>query len=179
MAKIYEVQTSKNETHAPSIHQDSFLAETAQLIGDVTIDQGASIWFGAVLRGDIENIYIGENSNVQDNTVIHTELGQPCFVDSMTTIGHNAVLHGCHIGKHCMIGMGAIVLNGAKIEDHCLIGAGAVIPENMIIEQGSLVVGIPGRVIRQLKPEEKDEILANTKRYMKNTQIYKKTLKKA
>lgn len=178
MAKIYNVQTSKNEMQTPFIHDDSFLAETAQLIGDVTIEKGASVWFGAVLRGDIENIHIGENSNVQDNAVLHSELGQPCFVDSMTTIGHNAILHGCRIGKHCMIGMGAIVLNGATIEDHCLIGAGAVIPENMIVEAGSLVVGIPGRIIRQLKPEEKEEILANTKRYIKNTQTYKKTLKK-
>ncbi len=179
MANIYSIQTSKGENQTPEIHDDSFLADNVQLIGDVTIKKGASVWFGAVLRGDIENIHIGEHSNVQDNAVLHTELGQPCFVDSMTTIGHNAILHGCYIGKHCMIGMGAIILNGAKIGDNCLIGAGAVVPENMEVEENSLVVGVPGRIIRKLKSEEIDEILANTNRYMKNTQIYKKTLKKA
>lgn len=178
MAHIYEIQTAKKEIKTPKIHEDSFLADTAHIIGDVTIGKNAGIWFGAVLRGDIENIHIGEGSNVQDNAVIHTERHSPCFVDDMTSIGHGAVLHGCHIGKNCMVGMGATVLNNAKIGDNCLIGAGALVPENMIVEEGSLLVGVPARVIRKLNADEIKEIRENTDRYIANVTTYGKTLKK-
>ncbi|MFS8540947.1 MAG: gamma carbonic anhydrase family protein [Tissierellales bacterium] len=155
----------------PNIHEDSFVAETAVVIGDVNIGRGSSIWYGAVLRGDIENITIGEFSNVQDNSVIHTERGEPTKIGDYTVIGHSAIVHGCTIGNNCLIGMGAIILNKAVIGDNCIIGAGALIPEGKVIPPNSLVLGVPGKVVREVTEEEIKSIRNNAISY---NEIYKK-----
>jgi carbonic anhydrase/acetyltransferase-like protein (isoleucine patch superfamily) len=127
-----------------------WVAPTATIIGNVVLEEDASIWFGVVLRGDNEAIRIGAGSNVQDLTVIHTDPGFPCTIGANSTIGHRAILHGCTIGEGALIGMGAIVLNGAVIGKDCLIGAGALIAEGKTIPERSLVLGAPGRVVREL-----------------------------
>jgi carbonic anhydrase/acetyltransferase-like protein (isoleucine patch superfamily) len=125
-----------------------YVAETAVVIGKVRIGVGASIWFGAVLRGDNEWIEIGERTNIQDNCTLHTDPGFPLTIGSGCTVGHNAILHGCSIGKNTLIGMGAILLNGAKIGDNCVIGAGALVGEKAVVADNSVVVGTPARKIR-------------------------------
>jgi carbonic anhydrase/acetyltransferase-like protein (isoleucine patch superfamily) len=125
-----------------------YVAETAIVIGKVRIKLGASIWFGAVLRGDNEWIEVGERTNVQDNCTLHTDPGYPLTVAAGCTIGHNAVLHGCSIGKNTLVGMGAILMNGAQIGDNCVIGAGALVGERKIIPSNTIVIGAPARKIR-------------------------------
>jgi carbonic anhydrase/acetyltransferase-like protein (isoleucine patch superfamily) len=127
-----------------------YVAETAVVIGRVRIKIGASIWFGAVLRGDNEWIEIGERTNIQDNCTLHTDPGFPLTVGSGCTIGHNAILHGCSIGDNTLIGMGAILLNGAKIGSNCVVGAGALVAEKVVIADNSVVVGMPARRIREV-----------------------------
>ena len=131
-----------------------WIAPNATLIGRVVLKRNASVWFGAVLRGDNEPIVIGEDSNVQDNAVMHTDAGTPLVVGKGVTIGHQAMLHGCTIGDGSLIGIGAVVLNGARIGKNCLIGAKALIPEGKAIPDGSLVVGAPGRVLRPLTDDQ-------------------------
>ncbi len=138
----------------PRIHSSSFVHDSAELIGRVTIGPKASIWPLVVLRGDIERITIGESSNVQDSTVIHTSRGLPVVLGKGVTIGHGAIIHGARIGNNSLVGMGAILLDGCVIGKECLIGAGALISENMKIPPRSLVLGIPGRVKRSITPEE-------------------------
>ena len=135
---------------APTVHDDSWIAPDANVIGKVVIEAGASVWFGSTLRGDNEEIRIGAGSNVQENTVMHTDMGYPLIIGAGCTIGHKAMLHGCILGENTLIGMGATVLNGAKIGKNCLIGAGALITEGKEIPDGSLVMGAPGKVVRQL-----------------------------
>jgi carbonic anhydrase/acetyltransferase-like protein (isoleucine patch superfamily) len=135
---------------APEIADDSWIAPDANLIGRVVVEEGASVWFGCTLRGDNEEIRVGAGSNVQENTVCHTDMGYPLIIGAGCTIGHKAMLHGCVIGDNSLIGMGATVLNGAKIGKNCLIGAGALITEGKEIPDGSLVMGTPGKVVRQL-----------------------------
>lgn len=155
----------------PKVHNDTFIADTALVIGDVNIGEGASIWYGAVLRGDIENITIGKFSNIQDNVTVHTEMDIPTKVGDYTVIGHNAIVHGCTIGDNCLIGMGAIIMNRAVIGDNCIIGAGTVITEGKNIPPNSLVMGIPGKVVRQVTDEEIEAIRKNALRY---NRLYKK-----
>ncbi|NLY68116.1 MAG: gamma carbonic anhydrase family protein [Tissierellia bacterium] len=151
----------------PSIHEDAFVADTACVIGDVKIGKGSSIWYGAVLRGDIENITIGEFTNIQDNSVVHTETDIPTKIGDYTVVGHGAIIHGCTIGNNCLIGMGAIILNNAKIGDNCIIGAGALVPEGKVIPPNSLVLGVPGKIMRQVTEEEIEAIRKNALRYYK------------
>ena len=129
---------------------DFWIAPDANLIGKVRIGSGASVWFGATLRGDNEQIHVGAGSNVQENCVFHTDMGFPLTIGTNCTIGHKVMLHGCQIGDNTLIGMGATILNGAKIGDNCLIGAGALITEGKVIPDGSLVMGAPGKVVREL-----------------------------
>ena len=157
----------------PKIHKDSFIAENASVIGDVSIGEGSSIWYGAVLRGDIENISIGKYSNIQDNASVHTGYDIPTKLGDYTVVGHNAIVHGCTIGNNCLIGMGAIVLNGAVIGDNSIIGAGSVVTEGKVIPSNSLVLGIPGKVIRQVTEEEIKSTRDNAIEYSK---LYKKYL---
>lgn len=144
---------------APEIAADAWVAPDAQLMGRVVLEPGASVWFGAVLRGDNEEIRVGRNSNVQDLTVCHTDIGFPLTIGANCTIGHRAILHGCTIEDGALIGMGAIILNGARIGAGSLIGAGALVAENKVIPPGSLVMGAPGKVVRELDETARARLL--------------------
>ncbi|MFN4127636.1 gamma carbonic anhydrase family protein [Pannonibacter indicus] len=150
-----------------------WVAPTAVLIGAVRLEEGASVWFGAVLRGDNELILVGKNSNVQDGCVLHTDMGYPLTIGEGCTIGHKAILHGCTIGSNSLIGMGATVLNGAKIGRNCIVGANALIPEGKEIPDNSLVVGMPGRVARTLDAAAKEGLRKSAAGYVRNWQRFK------
>lgn len=135
---------------SPQVAEDSWIAPDANLIGDIVIEEAASVWFCATLRGDNERITLGAGSNIQENCVLHTDMGFPLTIGAGCTIGHKVMLHGCTIGDNSLIGMGATILNGAKIGRNCLIGAGALITEGKEIPDGSLVMGVPGKVVRAL-----------------------------
>jgi carbonic anhydrase/acetyltransferase-like protein (isoleucine patch superfamily) len=149
----------------PSIHEDSFIAETAAVIGKVKIGQGTSVWYGTVLRGDIEEITIGKYSNIQDNSVVHTENNIPASIGDYTVVGHKAIIHGADVGNNCLIGMGAIVLNRAVIGDNCIIAAGSIVTEGKHIPDNSMVMGIPGKIVRQVTEDEIESIKKNALRY--------------
>lgn len=149
-----------------------WIAPTAVLIGRVIVKEGASIWFGAVLRGDNERITIGARSNVQEHTMMHTDMGFPLTVGENCTIGHRAILHGCTVGDNTLIGMGATVLNGAKIGSNCLIGANALVTEGKVIPDNSVVVGAPGKVVRQIDEAGEKELAASADRYVKNAKRF-------
>lgn len=152
---------------------DYWVAPDANLIGRVVLHSGASVWFGSTLRGDNEPISIGPGSNIQDLSVLHTDMGFPLSVGTNCTIGHKATLHGCTIGDQTLIGMGATVLNGAKIGDNCLIGAGALVTEGKEIPDGSLVLGAPGKVVRLLDATTIDGNLAAAIGYQDNMRRYR------
>lgn len=177
MADLYSIEDYRG-LFRPKLDNECYVAPNVQIIGDVEIKKGANIWFGAVLRGDIEPIIIGENSNIQDNSVLHTEKDAACIVENNVTVGHSVTLHGCIIGEGSLIGMGAVILNRSIIGKNCLIGAGALVTEDMIIPDNSLVVGLPAKVVRQLSNKEIEAMHQNTWRYIKNGQNYKKNLKK-
>jgi len=155
---------------------ENWVAPNASVIGDVTLDKNTSIWFNAVLRGDIENIYIGIGSNVQDGSVLHTDPGYPIKIGKDVTIGHLVMLHGCTIGDNSLIGIGAIILNGAKIGKNCIIGANALVTENKKIPDNSLVIGSPGRIVRQVTAEEVKLITENAIHYQENWKKYSKSV---
>jgi carbonic anhydrase/acetyltransferase-like protein (isoleucine patch superfamily) len=161
---------------APEIGPKAWVADTAVLIGKVVLEEAANIWFGAVLRGDNEEIRVGRGSNVQENAVLHTDMGYPLIIGADCTIGHKAMLHGCVIGAGSLIGMGATVLNGAKIGKGCLIGAGALITEGKEIPDGSLVMGAPGKVVRQLDAEAQARLLKSAEAYRANARRFAKGL---
>jgi len=161
----------------PQLDIDGWVAPSADVIGKVRLCPGASVWFGAVLRGDNELITIGEGSNVQDGAVLHTDIGAPLTIGSNCTIGHHAILHGCTIGGRSLIGMGATVLNHAVIGAGCLIGAGALVPEGKVIPDGSLVIGAPGRVARILSDEEQHQLLLAAQSYQRNWRRFVAELK--
>ena len=169
MAIIKEVRG-----HVPVVGEGTFLAETAVLIGDVTVGRDCSIWYGAVLRADTGCITIGENTNVQDNAVLHTGPGLDVKVGKGVSIGHGAIVHGCTVGDHCLIGMHATILNGAVIGDGCLIAAGALVPEGTVIPAGSLVIGVPGKVVRPVSAEQAAGIKANEEEYLQLAEAHKK-----
>jgi len=150
-----------------------WIAPSATVIGEVILKNNASVWWGAVLRGDNEPISIGENSNIQDNCILHTEMGAPCIVGNNVTVGHMAVLHGCVVGDNCLIGIGAIVLDRVKIGDNCLIGANAFIPPGREIPANSVVLGAPGKVARQVRPEEIAHYTGSALHYVENWRRYK------
>ena len=149
-----------------------YIAEGAKIIGDVTIGEDSSVWYNAVIRGDSNSIVIGENSNVQDNAVLHTSHSHALTIGDNVTIGHGAIVHGCTIGNNVLVGMGAIVLDGAVIEDNCIIGAGALVPQNKVMPEGSLVLGNPAKVVREITEEEKKAILENADEYSSEAQRY-------
>lgn len=155
----------------------SWIAPGAHVIGRVIIGEDVGIWFGAVLRGDNEAITIGNRTNIQENVVIHTDPGCPATIGDDCTIGHKAMIHGCTIGNNSLIGMGATVLNGAKIGNNCLIGAGALVPENKEIPDNSLVVGMPGKVIRQLDEAAVAGLKASAAHYVENARRFARGLK--
>lgn len=153
-------------------HPQSWVAPSATLIGKVRLEAGASVWFGAVLRGDNELIHIGEDSNVQDGAVMHTDMGSPLTLGKGVTVGHNAMLHGCSVGDYSLVGINAVVLNGARIGKHCIIGANALIAEGKEIPDGSLVVGSPGKVVRELTEQQKKLLEASAAHYVQNARRY-------
>ncbi|SHG30924.1 gamma carbonic anhydrase family protein [Cognatishimia maritima] len=160
----------------PQISEDSWVAPDANLIGDVVLEAGASVWFGATLRGDNEVIHVGAGSNIQENSVLHTDMGYPLTIGAGCTIGHKAMLHGCTIGENSLIGMGATVLNGAKIGKNCLIGANALITEGKEIPDGSLVMGAPGKVVRQLDDAAIEGLRKSAEGYQNNMRRFKSGL---
>ena len=161
----------------PQIDPDSWIAPDANLIGRVEIRAGGSVWFGATLRGDNEAIILGEGSNIQENCVLHTDMGYPLEIGANCTIGHKAMLHGCIIGEQTLIGMGATVLNGARIGRNCLIGAGALIPEGREIPDGSLVMGMPGKVVRQLDDAAIAKLRASAEHYQTRMRRFREGLR--
>lgn len=152
---------------------DYWIAPDANLIGNVTIESGVSIWFGATLRGDTEPLTIGEGSNIQENCVVHADPGFPVIIGAGCTIGHKGMIHGCTIGDGTLVGMGATILNGVEIGRGCLIGAGAVVTEGKIIPDGSLVMGMPGKVMRSLDEDAMAQNLASASGYRKRMRRYK------
>lgn len=146
--------------------RSTFIAEGAHLSGHVVLGEHTSVWHGATLRGDIEPVYVGEGSNIQDAAVLHNADGLPCRVGRYTTIGHSAIIHACSIGDECLIGMGAIVLDGSDIGSQCILGAGALVTQNTKIPEGSLVYGSPAKVIRALTREERASIRGWADRYV-------------
>jgi carbonic anhydrase/acetyltransferase-like protein (isoleucine patch superfamily) len=155
---------------------NNWIAPNATIIGDVILEKNTSIWFNATLRGDIENIQIGEGSNVQDGSVLHTDPGYPLKIGKNVTVGHLVMLHGCTIGDNSLIGIGAVILNNVKIGKNCIIGAKSLITENKEIPDNSLVVGSPGRVIRKVTDEEVKAIMKNSIRYQENWKKYSKSV---
>ena len=159
--------------HHPQIDDAAWLAPTATAIGKVRVAADANVWFGAVLRGDIDEIVLGERSNLQDNAVIHTESGNPTIVGADVSIGHGAIVHGCIVEDGCLIGMNATVLNGAVIGANSLVAAGALVLEGTVIPPRSLVAGVPGKVRRELTDEEVAGLLGNSARYLPRSKLYK------
>jgi carbonic anhydrase/acetyltransferase-like protein (isoleucine patch superfamily) len=166
------------DDRVPQIDPNAWVAADANLIGKVQIDAYASVWFGCTLRGDNELIHLGEHSNAQEGTVMHTDIGFPLTVGKYVTIGHQAMLHGCTIGDHSLIGIQAIVMNGATIGRECLIGAGALVTEGKQIPDRSLVMGSPGKVVRQLTDEEVARLHLSAPNYSARAQSYRKNLKR-
>ena len=150
----------------------AFVHQRAYVAGDVTLGEGANIWCGACIRGDIAPVIIGKNTNVQDNATVHVGYGAPAVLGEGVTVGHNAVVHGCTVGDNVLIGMGAIVMDGAQIGRDCIIGAGALVPQRKVIPEGSLVLGSPCRVVRALTGEEKEGIALNAREYLRLAQAY-------
>ena len=162
----------------PRMADSAWVADNARVIGDVELGEGASVWFGATLRGDTEPIVVGEGSNVQDGSVLHTDHGMPLIIGRHVTVGHQVMLHGCTIGDESLIGIGAIVLNGAKIGKNCLVGAGALVTEGKEFPDGSMIIGSPAKAMRQLTPEQMEGLRRSAQHYMQNAERYRKGLNK-
>ena len=163
--------------YRPTVNEAAWIAPGCHIIGKVTLSAKASVWFGTTMRGDNEMITIGEGSNVQENCVLHTDMGYPLTIGAGCTIGHKAMLHGCTIGRDSLIGMGATVLNGAVIGEGCLIGAGALITEGKVIPDGSLVMGAPGKVVRTLDDASRERLRASALHYQENAARFARDLK--
>lgn len=158
----------------PKIGRNSWISENAYIIGDVILGNNVSVWFGVVIRGDVAHIEIGNDTNIQDNSVIHSEVGYPTKIGNGVTIGHNSIIHGCEINDNVIIGMGAIVLNGAKIGKNSIVGAGAVVTEDKVFEDNSLILGVPAKFIRKLDNEEIKRIKKNSESYLILKKEYEK-----
>lgn len=161
-------------TKKPKIAESAFIAENASIIGDVTVCEGAGVWFGAVIRGDCLPIRIGERSNIQDLCVLHVDDDNALTIGKDVTVGHRAILHGCTIGDRVLVGMGAIIMNGAEIGEDSIIGAGALVTEKTVIPPRSLVLGFPAKVKRQLVEEELHLNLVSARHYLEAAALYRK-----
>jgi carbonic anhydrase/acetyltransferase-like protein (isoleucine patch superfamily) len=164
--------------HAPEIDASAYVADSANLIGKVTIAAKASVWDGVTIRGDNERITVGENSNVQEGTVMHTDMGYPLTLGKNVTVGHQAMLHGCTVGDGSLIGIQAVVLNGARIGKGCLVGAGALVTEGKEFPDHSLILGTPAKVVRTLTEEDLLRLQGNAASYVERGQRFKAELKK-
>ena len=168
---LYDLKDKK-----PKNFGENWIAPNAVVIGNVTLEKNTSVWFNATIRSDIENIHIGEGSNIQDGSVLHTDPGYPLKIGKNVTVGHLVMLHGCTIEDNSLIGIGAIILNNANIGKNCIIGAKTLITENKDIPDNSLVVGVPGKVIRKVTEEEVKSVLENAIRYQNNWKKYSKLI---
>ncbi len=164
--------------HRPDIHDDVYIAETADVIGQVTLKARSSVWYQAVLRGDSDHLEVGEESNIQDGAVLHADPGFPLKVGQGVTVGHQAMLHGCTVGDGCLIGIQAVVLNGAVIGENSLVGAGAFIKEGAVFPPNSLIVGSPARVVRELSEEVVAGMKKNAQGYVERGKHHRKELKR-
>ena len=164
--------------HTPRIHASAWIAKSAKVIGRVEMAEGSSVWFGAVVRGDVEDIRIGRNTNIQDNSVLHADTGIPLTIGDNVTVGHLVMLHGCTIGDGALIGIRAVVLNGAKIGRNCVVGAGSVVTEDKIFPDGTLILGTPAKVVRELSPEQIAQMQHGAKHYLANAQRFRAQLKR-
>jgi carbonic anhydrase/acetyltransferase-like protein (isoleucine patch superfamily) len=162
----------------PQVAPTAWVADNAQVIGDVSLAANSSVWFGVVARGDSAPITVGEGSNIQDNTVLHADAGVPLVIGRHVTVGHQVMLHGCTIGDETLIGIGATVLNNAKIGRNCLVGAGALVTEGKEFPDGSMIIGSPAKVVRQLTPEQIEGLRRSAQHYMANARRFSAGLKK-
>ena len=169
---IYELDDLR-----PQISASAWVADSAQVIGEVTLGEDASVWFGSVLRGDTAAIRVGQRSNIQDLSVLHADAGMPLTIGDDVTVGHHVTLHGCTIGDGSLIGIGAVVLNRAVIGKGCLVGAGALVTEGKHFPDGSMIVGSPAKVVRQLTPEQLEGLLHSAQHYVANARRFQAGLK--
>ncbi len=163
---------------SPKLGQGAWVAETAQVIGSVELGENASVWFGTVIRGDSEAIRVGDNSNVQDLSVLHADPGKPLTIGRDVTIGHQVMLHGCTIGDNTLIGIQAVILNDARIGRNCIVGAGSVVTEGKEFPDNSLIIGAPAKVVRTLDDEAARKLAATALHYVENSRRFDKGLKK-
>ncbi|CAM3740587.1 gamma carbonic anhydrase family protein [Paracidovorax anthurii] len=163
---------------APRIADSAWVADSAEVMGNVVLGDGASVWFGAVLRGDNEALTIGAGTNVQDGSVLHSDPGQPLVLGEGVTVGHRVVLHGCTVGDGSLIGIGAVVLNGARIGRNCLVGAGALVTEGKEFPDGSMILGSPAKAVRQLSPEHIEGLRRNAQTYIANARRFRAGLRR-
>lgn len=166
----------KLEDKTPDIHASCFVAKSADLIGNVTMKENASVWFNVVIRADNENVTIGENSNVQDGSVLHVDPGFPLHIDKNVTVGHKVMLHGCHIGENSLIGINAVVLNGAKIGKNCIVGANALVTEGTEIPDGHMALGSPAKVVKRLDENVIAQLKQGADYYVANGKRYKSSI---
>ena len=170
---IYEL-----DGKAPTLGKDAYVADSAQVMGDVIVGEGASLWFGVVARGDSETLTIGRGSNVQDGAVLHADAGKPLILGENVSVGHMVMLHGCTVGDGSLIGIGAIVLNGVKIGKNCIVGAGSLVTEGKEFPDGSMIMGSPAKVVRQLEGPQMAGLLGIASHYVDNAKRFKSGLKK-
>ena len=170
---VYELDGAQ-----PRVADSAWVADSAQVMGNVVLGEDSSVWFGTVIRGDTETITVGRGSNIQDASVLHADIGKPLTIGENVTVGHQVMLHGCTIGDESLIGIGAIVLNGAKIGRHCLVGAGALVTEGKEFPDGSMIIGSPAKAVRQLTPEQIKGLKLSAQHYMDNARRFRAGLKK-
>lgn len=163
---------------APRLGESAWVADSAHVIGDVELAPGASVWFGAVIRGDTETIRVGRNSNIQDQSVLHADIGKPLTIGDNVTVGHQVMLHGCTIGDNSLVGIQAVVLNGAKIGRNCIVGAGSVVTEGKEFPDNSLIIGAPAKVVRTLDDAAARKLTESAEHYVENARRYARGLKK-
>jgi carbonic anhydrase/acetyltransferase-like protein (isoleucine patch superfamily) len=166
------------DQHSPIVANSALVADSAQVIGNVELGEDASIWFGVVIRGDTETIRIGRGSNIQDGSVLHADFGKPLTVGDHVTVGHKVMLHGCTVGDGSLIGIGAVVLNGAKIGKGCIVGAGALVTEGKEFPDGSMIIGSPAKVVRELTADQQAHLHMSALHYIENARRFKVGLKK-
>lgn len=162
----------------PQVHPTAYVADSAQVIGSVVLAENTSVWFGAVLRGDTETMTVGKGSNIQDLSVLHADVGCPLTIGENVTVGHQVMLHGCTVGDGSLIGIGAVVLNNARIGKHCIVGAGALVTEGKEFPDGSMILGSPAKAVKQLTPEQIAGLQQSALHYQDNARRFRAGLKK-
>lgn len=170
---IYEL-----DSISPRLADTAWVADSAEVMGNVELAEDTSIWFGAVVRGDTEVIRIGRGSNIQDGSVLHADIGMPLTIGEHVTVGHKVMLHGCTVGDGSLIGIGAVVLNGAKIGKGCIVGAGALVTEGKEFPDGSMIIGSPAKAVRELSDTQRDALKMSAIHYIENAKRFKRGLKK-